>query len=240
MAVKTTPKDLPLASLKQELIDSLPEDKEWTNSDTCVVGNLMFLNISDVTSVNISLSRRYERKTYKDGVLNTTYTLVATCSLTGEVVEGIWAVALSLGITNTGLGSLSVALSPEGTWSSSNTSSDSGTSIYDYDLLSQDVVATLEPLEDTVVVSNVGANLTAQIYQSGVFSSNGVTISGTPGVYSSSSSRGWDLGVSGAILTYSETWASSKTITGDSSSVFESTYSSTTSITKTATATEQS
>ena len=45
MAVETTPKDLPLASLKQELIDSLPEDKEWVNSDTCVVGNLMFLTI---------------------------------------------------------------------------------------------------------------------------------------------------------------------------------------------------
>lgn len=48
MAVETTPKDLPLASLKQELIDSLPEGKEWTNSDTCVRGNLMFLTITDI------------------------------------------------------------------------------------------------------------------------------------------------------------------------------------------------
>jgi len=47
VGIVTTPKDLPLASLKQELIDSLPENKEWTNSDTCVTGNLMFLTIEE-------------------------------------------------------------------------------------------------------------------------------------------------------------------------------------------------
>ena len=45
MAVETTPGNLPLASLKQELIGSLPASEEWVNSDTCVTGNLMFLEI---------------------------------------------------------------------------------------------------------------------------------------------------------------------------------------------------
>ena len=50
MAVETTPKDLPLASLKQELIDSLPDSKEWVDRDTCVAGNLMVLEIEDVVT----------------------------------------------------------------------------------------------------------------------------------------------------------------------------------------------
>jgi len=40
--------DLPLASKKQDYIDGLGNAHEWTNSDTCVRGNLMVLDIGEV------------------------------------------------------------------------------------------------------------------------------------------------------------------------------------------------
>jgi len=44
-------KDLPLASKKQEYIDGLGNAHEWTNADTCVKGNLMFLDIVEIDPV---------------------------------------------------------------------------------------------------------------------------------------------------------------------------------------------
>ena len=74
MAVETTPGNLPLASLKQELIDSLPEDKEWEDSDTCVTGNLMFLNIGDGGNA----SPFYTKLTGAGYSYEVTYTVLST------------------------------------------------------------------------------------------------------------------------------------------------------------------
>ena len=45
MAITSVTKDLPLASLKQDLLDGLVSEDAWTNSATCVKGNLMLLDL---------------------------------------------------------------------------------------------------------------------------------------------------------------------------------------------------
>ena len=100
MAVVTTKGDLPLASLKQELIDSLPEDKEWEDSDTCVTGNLMFLDIVDVGTLNVHIVYTVDLRSVLDGevVLRTIqYTLSGTLTLQELGYEGQLTLAASVG-----------------------------------------------------------------------------------------------------------------------------------------------
>lgn len=89
MAVVTTKGDLPLASLKQELIDSLPEDKEWEDSDTCVTGNLMFLNIVDVEAAEpITVNEL-------DAISNSSFMHPATVEVSTQIVTLVPEIARS-------------------------------------------------------------------------------------------------------------------------------------------------